>query len=222
MNGSGPTRVTASGMVDLHAMRTGMIVVFGAAAMIGLYLVSLGGWPLLVAGAAALLAAIAYTGGPFPFGYYGLGDLAVFLFFGVVAVCGTYFVQALSLTWNVVAAALPIGALTTCILVVNNLRDIETDRRSGKYTLAVMLGPHGAQMEFVALMILAFVTPAGLWLAGAANLWVALPLATVPLAIQLVKQIQMPDAGHALNETLAGTARLSLLFSLLFATGLVL
>lgn len=218
----GPTRVTAGGLVDLRAMRIAMITVFGAAALVGLYLIAIGGWPLLLAGAAALVAAVAYTGGPFPFGYYGAGDLAVFLFFGLVAVCGTYYVQALALTWTVVAAALPVGALTTCILVVNNLRDIETDRRAGKRTLAVMLGPRRTRIEYIVLLIVAYLTPVGLALSRTVEPWVVLPLATIPLARRLVQELRAPETAHALNYTLAGTARLSLIFSLLFAIGLLL
>jgi 1,4-dihydroxy-2-naphthoate octaprenyltransferase len=219
---AGPTRVTASGLVELRTMRVAILTVFGAAALVGLYLIAIGGWPLLLAGAAALVAAVSYTGGPFPFGYYGAGDLAVFLFFGLVAVCGTYYVQVLALDWTVVAAALPVGALTTCILVVNNLRDIETDRRAGKRTLAVMLGRRVTRIEYIALLVVAYLTPAGLTLARVVEPWVLLPLATIPLALRLVKELRAPETTQALNHTLAGTARLSLVFSLLFAIGLLL
>ena len=136
----GPVRVTSSGLISPSQLRLGMIVVIALAVLVGLYLVWVGGWPILVAGVAAILAALAYTGGPFPFGYHGLGELFVFLFFGIVAVCGTYFVQAHNVTWGVLVAAVPVGLLVTAILVVNNYRDIDTDRRAGKRTLAVRLG----------------------------------------------------------------------------------
>ena len=125
-----------------------MWVVFGAAALIGIYLGYLGGWPILLTGVLSILAAIAYTAGPFPLGYNGLGDLFVFIFFGLVAVLGTFFLQAHALSADAVVACLPVGLLVTGILVVNNVRDVETDRAVGKRTLAVLLGRNGACAEY--------------------------------------------------------------------------
>ncbi|GIV76878.1 1,4-dihydroxy-2-naphthoate polyprenyltransferase [Litorilinea aerophila] len=218
----GPVRVTASGLITPAAMRVGMMVVFGLAALVGLYLIAVGGWPILAIGVLSILAAIAYTGGPFPFGYHGLGDLFVFLFFGLVAVCGTYYVQALTLRPVVVAAAVPVGLLVTAILVVNNLRDIETDRRAGKRTLAVMLGRRGTRAEYFLLLAGAYLVVLGIWLAGQGSAWVLLPWLTLPLTMPLGRNVLTAQDGPTLNATLAGTARLSLLFSLLFALGWLL
>lgn len=217
----GPTRATAAGLLPPAAMRWGIIVVFGAAMLVGLYLIWVGGWPILGLGAAALIAAIAYTGGPFPFGYYGLGDLFVFLFFGLVGVGGTYYLQALTMTPPVWVAASAVGLLVTNILVVNNLRDIDTDRRANKRTLAVLLGRAGARIEYVALLALAYLLLIWLWRGLGESIWVLLPLITLPLAIPLVRTI-LTSEGKILNQTLAGSARLSLLFSLLLAIGLLL
>ena len=217
----GPTRVTSAGLLTPNAMRWGMVVIFGAASLVGLYLIWAGGWPIFIAGLAALLAAIAYTGGPFPFGYYGLGDLFVFLFFGLVAVCGTYYVQAHALPPTVVWAAVPPGLLITAILVVNNLRDLETDRRANKRTLAVRLGRRGTQLEYLLLVLIAYLTPLWLWFGVHQSPWVLLPWLTLPLTVPLLRAV-FTAQGKVLNGTLAGTARLSLLFSILFAIGLLL
>lgn len=218
----GPPRVTASGLIPAVAMRVGMVVVFGLAVVVGLYLVAVGGWPVVAIGVASILAALAYTGGPFPFGYYGLGDLFVFLFFGLVAVCGTYYVQALTLTPAVGLAAAAPGLLITAILVVNNLRDLETDRRAHKRTLAVLLGRQATLGEYMGLLVGAYLTPPLLWLAAGRSAWVLLPWLTAPLAVRLARTLVRAGDGRTFNATLAGTARLSLLFSLLLALGFVL
>lgn len=217
----GPTRVTSAGLLTPNAMRWGMVVIFGAASLVGLYLIWEGGWPIFIAGVAALLAAIAYTGGPLPFGYYGLGDLFVFIFFGLVAVCGTYYIQAHTLPAAVVWAAMPPGLLITAILVVNNLRDLETDRRANKRTLAVRLGRQGTQIEYLLLLFVAYLTPVWLWLGVHKSPWVLLPWLSLPLALPLLRAV-FTTQGKALNATLAGTARLSLLFSILFAIGVLM
>ncbi|MFN8443704.1 MAG: 1,4-dihydroxy-2-naphthoate polyprenyltransferase [Caldilineaceae bacterium] len=217
----GPTRATAAGLLTPGEMRGGMIVVFGLAALIGLYLIYAGGWPILALGVASILAAIAYTGGPFPFGYYGLGDLFCFIFFGLGAVCGTYFVQTRSLTTDVWLAAIPVGALITAILVVNNLRDIDTDRKANKRTLAVMLGRAGARIEYLTLVVVAYLAPLLLWLVRGHGFWVMLPWLSLLLAVPLVRSVFTLE-GRPLNPVLAGTARLSLVFSLLLAIGVVL
>lgn len=218
----GPTRVTSAGLIPPAAMRNAIIAVIGVSALVGLYLVWVGGWPILLIGVTGIVAALAYTGGPFPFGYYGLGELFVFLFFGVAAVCGTYYVQALTLTPAVVTASFAVGALVTAILVVNNYRDIDTDRRAGKRTMAVRLGRRGAQIEYAALLALAFVLPVVMWLMENAGVWVMLSWLTLPLAVQLVQTLRSATDGPTLNKTLAGTARLGLLFSLLLAAGIVM
>jgi 1,4-dihydroxy-2-naphthoate octaprenyltransferase len=175
---------------------------------------------VFVIGVASILAALAYSGGPLPFGYYGLGDLFVFLFFGLVAVCGTYYVQALALTWPVMAAAVAPGLLITAILVVNNLRDIDSDRQAKKRTLAVFFGRRFTRFEYGCLLLLAYIVPLVLWRAGGYSPWVLLPWATAPLAFSLVRTLFHND-GVRLNATLAGTARLSLWFCLLLALGII-
>lgn len=218
----GPLRVTSSGLITPAQMRNGIIAVIAASALVGLYLIWVGGWPILLIGVAGIVAALAYTGGPFPFGYYGLGELFVFLFFGVAAVCGTYYVQTLTLTSAVVTASFAVGALVTAILVVNNYRDIDTDRRAGKRTMAVRLGRRGAQVEYAALLVFAFLLPVVMWLMENASVWVMLSWLTLPLAMQLIQTLRSATDGPTLNKTLAGTARLGLLFSLLLAAGIVL
>lgn len=218
----GPVRVAQSGLISLTHLRVGMAVIFGLAAGIGLYLVAVGGWPILAIGIASLVSAVAYTGGPVPLGYHGLGDLFVFLFFGIAAVCGTYYAQALKVTPAVLAAAVPVGMLTTAILVVNNLRDLETDQVTGKRTLAVVLGRRATRLEYFFLLAAAYTVPLLLWLAGWASAWSLLPWLTLPSALHLARSIHSSTAGPSLNKALAGTANLDLLFSALFAVGLVL
>lgn len=217
----GPTRVTASGLISPAQLRAGIAVVIAVAVLVGLYLVWVGGWPILLIGVAAILAALAYTGGPFPFGYYGLGEVFVFLFFGLAAVCGTYWVQALALPAHVIVAAVPVGLLVTGILVVNNYRDIDTDRQAGKRTLAVRMGRQGARIEYAVLVAAAYIMPFVLWLGFGLNAWLLLPLLTIPLAVPLVRNVFTATDGPTLNKTLAGAARLALLFSLLLAIGIM-
>ncbi len=155
----GPVRVTQAGILEPDAVRRAMWAVFGAAFLVGIYLVAVAGWPVVAIGLLSLLSGYAYTGGPYPLAYHGLGDVFVFAFFGLVAVGGTYYVQALSLGPEVLVAGAGMGALTTAILVVNNLRDVETDARAGKRTLAVRIGVAGTQLEYLLLLALAFVVP---------------------------------------------------------------
>jgi 1,4-dihydroxy-2-naphthoate octaprenyltransferase len=219
---AGPTRVTQSGLIPPGRVKRGMIFTFVLAAVVGLYLVAVGGWLILIIGIASIVSAIAYTGGPYPLGSHGLGDLFVFIFFGLAAVVGTYYVQALRLTPLVVVAAIPMGTLATAILVVNNLRDIDTDRRAGKRTLAVMMGPRATHVEYVLLLAVAYITPPWLWLAGRASAWVLLPWASLPLAVGVTRMVTGGKTGPALNEALAKAARLELVFGFLFAVGLAL
>jgi 1,4-dihydroxy-2-naphthoate octaprenyltransferase len=217
----GPTRVAQSGLIPLPRLRTGIVATLALTAVTGSYLVSVAGWPILLIGLASIVSALSYTGGPLPFGYYGLGDLFVFLFFGVAAVCGTYYIQTMTLTATAVAASLPIGALTVAILVVNNLRDLETDRKAGKRTLAVRLGSEGTRVEYGLLVFSAYVTVAIFWISGWFSPWVMLTWLTIPLAWHLVRTIQQSDEAPALNQALAGTANLALFFSLLMVPGSV-
>jgi 1,4-dihydroxy-2-naphthoate octaprenyltransferase len=215
----GPTRVTSAGLLTPRQVQVGMIVVFGAAALCGLYLIALGGWPILAVGVLAIAAALTYTIGPWPFGYYGLGDLAVFVFFGLVAVVGTAYVQTHRITPLALMAAVPMGCLITDILVVNNLRDIETDRAAGKRTLAVRLGRRGTQIEYIALLVVAYAAPIILWLGFGLQPWALLPFLTLPLAVRLARGV-LTVSGPALNRTLAGTAQLAVWFAVALAVGI--
>jgi 1,4-dihydroxy-2-naphthoate octaprenyltransferase len=217
----GPVRVTQSGLLTPGQVRLGMGLVFGVAALLGLYLALVAGWPVVLMGLASIAAALAYTGGPFPFGYYGLGDLFVFLFFGVVAVCGTYYVQAHAFNALALWSSLPMGFLITAILVVNNLRDIDNDRRAAKRTLAVRLGPQGTRLEYLFCLLGAYLTPGLLWLSGMLSPWIMLTWLSLPLAYGLLRFIWRQQ-GRPLNRALAGTGRLTLIYAVLYALGLIL
>jgi 1,4-dihydroxy-2-naphthoate polyprenyltransferase len=217
----GPTRVVQAGLLSPTAVRAGMIATFGLALLVGVYLAWVAGPAIVAIGIGSILAAIAYTGGPYPLGYNGLGDIAVFLFFGFVAVCGTAFVQAGHVPPLAWAAAVPVGALTTAILVVNNVRDIETDAATGKRTLAVRLGRRGAVAEYALLLLTAYATPPLLVLAGTLTPWALLPLLTAPLAVGLFRRVR-DDRGRALNPALGRTARLLFAYGALFAAGIAL
>ncbi len=217
----GPIRVTQSGLIPPAEVKRGMILCLFLAAVVFLYLATIGGLPIVMIGAASVLAALAYSGGPFPLASNGLGEPFVFIFFGLVAVGGTYFIQAGTLSWLVIIAAIPPGLLITAIMVVNNLRDIDTDRRAGKNSLAVLLGRRLTITEYKLLLLLSYVIPLVMLLSGIAGSLILLPLVTLPQAWQLARKIGR-DRGVLLNDSLAGTARLSLIYSLLFAAGLVI
>ena len=218
---SGPIRVTQSGLIPARNVKRAMIITLGLGALVGCYLMSVGGWPLLAIGMASILSALGYSGGPFPLASHGLGDLFVFVFFGLVAVCGTYYVQALSIEPIVVMASIPVGLLITAILVVNNLRDLETDRETGKRTLAVVLGRRGTITEFVLLLAGAYALLPVIWLAGSISSWGLLPVLSMPLAVSIIRSVSRLE-GRELNRNLAKTALLSLIYSLLLSTGIVL
>lgn len=217
----GPLRVTTAGLLTPRQVQAGMLVVFGLAGVCGLYLAWIGGWPILLAGVVCILAAVAYTYGPLPFGYFGLGDAATFIFFGLVAVVGTFYVQAHHAPPLAFIAAAPMGALVTAILVVNNLRDADTDRRAGKRTLAVLLGRRGVRIEYLLLLLVAYAVPFWLWLGHGFRPGVLLPLITLPLAFLQARAV-WTVLGPALNRTLAGTARLAVWYALAFAAGILL
>ena len=215
----GPTRVTHAGMLEPAQVRAGLGIVIALALLIGVYLTYVAGFVVVVIGLASIAAAIAYTGGPYPLGYHGLGEVAVMIFFGFVAVCGTVYVQALEVPQLAWWCAIPVGSLTTAILVVNNLRDIETDARGGKRTVAVRIGRRGTIAEYRLLLLAAYVLPIALVLTGELHAWALLPLATLPLALGLTRRIAS-DKGRELNQTLAATAKLLFAHSLLFAIGI--
>jgi 1,4-dihydroxy-2-naphthoate octaprenyltransferase len=216
----GPVRVTAGGLMPPRHVLVGTYVAFGVAVAAGLYLAAEAGWELLVVGVASILAGVLYTGGPRPYGYEGLGELFVFTFFGLVAVAGSYFVQTEGLRWEAIALGVPVGLLAAAILVVNNVRDIDTDRRAGKRTLAVKLGRERARGLFAGMVLVAFLVPVAL--VPALSPWLLLVLAAVPLVPPLVRTVRTRSDGPALNGALAGTGRLLAVFSLLLSGGLLL
>lgn len=216
----GPVRVTQSGLIPPGEVKRGMILCLFLAALVFLYLAVLGGWPIVLIGAASVLAALAYSGGPYPLASNGLGEIFVFIFFGLVAVGGTYLIQAGQLTWVAMLAAVPPGLLITAIMVVNNLRDIDTDRKAGKNTLAVILGRSRTIAEYKLLLLFSYLVPPAMIVTGVAEIYILLPLFTLPMALLLAKRVAQ-EKGALLNELLAGTAKLSLVYSLLFAVGLV-
>ncbi|PSQ15829.1 1,4-dihydroxy-2-naphthoate polyprenyltransferase [Halobacteriales archaeon QS_8_69_26] len=228
----GFTRVTAGGIIAPERVKLATAVAFGLAVLVGTYLVVVGGVPILVVGLASIAAGILYTGGPYPFGYYGLGDLFVFVFFGLVAVTGTYHVQAVSavsgfptalpagsVTVEAVVASLPMAGLITAILVVNNVRDLESDREAGKRTLAVRLGYRASRAEYVGLLALAYVVPVWFVVRGFSPTVLA-PLVTLPYAALVSRTVLTRTDGEALNPALERTGRLTAAFAALFAAGL--
>jgi len=216
----GPVRVTAGGLLPPRRVLVGTYVAFAIAVATGLYLIALVGLELLVVGVASILAGVLYTGGPRPYGYEGLGELFVFLFFGVVAVTGSYYVQTEGLRPEAFALSVPVGLLATAILVVNNLRDVDTDRRAGKRTLAVRIGRARTRRLFVAIVVIALVMPLAIW--PALSPWVLLAALAAPLALPLLRTVSGAADGPALNAALAGTGRLLGVFSLLLAVGVAL
>jgi 1,4-dihydroxy-2-naphthoate octaprenyltransferase len=217
----GPTRAVQAGLLTPAAMKRGMFVVFALALLLGLYLTAVAGPIILAIGVVSILSAIAYTGGPYPLGYNGLGDVFVFVFFGLVAVCGTVFAQVGEVPKLALWCSLPVGALATAILVVNNLRDHEQDARVGKRTLAVRWGPQAVIYEYGILLAISYAVPLFLATSSAGGRWVLLPLLSLPLGRKLMRAVAR-ERGRDLNARLAGTAKLLLLFGVLFALGIAL
>lgn len=220
----GPVRVTAGGLVPPKQVLIATYVAFGLAVLVGVYLIVTSGWELLLVGIASILAGVLYTGGPRPYGYEGLGEVFVFLFFGLVAVTGTFFAQTEQLAWEAFVLAVPVGLLATAILMVNNIRDLETDRRAGKRTLAVRLGRDRARIGYALLVYLAFVTAPLAWVFGGEQLspWLLLPWVALPLAAPIVRTVRNRVDGPSLNGALARTGMLQLAFCILLGAGLLL
>jgi 1,4-dihydroxy-2-naphthoate polyprenyltransferase len=218
----GPVRVTAGGLVPPKQVLLATYISFGVAVLAGAYLIAVAGWLLLAIGAASILAGILYTGGPRPYGYEGFGELFVFLFFGVVAVVGSYFVQIKHLHWEPFALAVPVGLLAAAILVVNNVRDIDSDRRAGKRTLAVRLGRARTRTMFAAMVYLSYVLTPLTWAFGPLTAWLLLPWLTLPLGASLVREVRNRVDGPSLNQALAQTGLLQLSFCVLLSAGLLL
>jgi 1,4-dihydroxy-2-naphthoate polyprenyltransferase len=217
----GPTRVVQAGLLSPRAVMTGTVVTLLLALVVGAYLVWAGGWPILVIGVAALICAVAYTGGPFPLAYHGLGDLFVVVFFGLVAVGGTYWVQALAFEPGVLTAGAGVGALVTAILVVNNLRDREHDARAGKRTLAVRLGVRGSRAEYLALAaVAAAAPPAGMALHGW-SVWTLVALGALLFLVRPIARVLTFHDPRELNPALGETARAVTWYGGLLAVGFV-
>jgi 1,4-dihydroxy-2-naphthoate octaprenyltransferase len=216
----GPVRVTQGGLIPPRQVVMATVAVLIAAAAPGLYLVWRGGWVLALLGLLAIAAAVTYTAGPNPFGYLGLGELVVFLFFGPVAVAGTAFVMTHHISQLALLSSTAMGCLVTAILVVNNLRDIDTDRVAGKRTLAVRIGREATRREYAALVATAYATPL-IMLVMMSHPGPLLAWATAPLALLLVRQV-WDVGGRALNPVLAGTARLCLGFAITLGVGIIL
>ncbi|HHN75209.1 MAG TPA: 1,4-dihydroxy-2-naphthoate polyprenyltransferase [Acidobacteria bacterium] len=217
----GPLRAVQAGLLTPVQVWVGIALSFGAATACGLYLTRVAGWPVVVIGLASLLAGLAYTGGPFPLAYNGLGDLFVLLFFGFVAVCGTVWVQALRLSPLAWLAGGTVGVLATAILVVNNVRDVEQDRRAGKRTLPVLLGVSLGRIEYALLLGASYLLPALAFRLGIAPIGVLAPVLTLPLAFRLVRVVGRSSDPRRLNRALASTALLLLLHGLLLSGGLL-
>jgi 1,4-dihydroxy-2-naphthoate octaprenyltransferase len=217
----GPVRVTAGGLVPPKQVLFATYASFGLAVACGAYLVAVAGPELLAVGAASILAGVLYTGGPRPYGYEGLGEVFVFLFFGIVAVVGSYFVQVQALPWPAFVCAVPVGLLASAILVVNNLRDIDSDRRAGKRTLAVRLGASRTRTLYGAMLVGAFASAPLPWALGSMTAWLFLSWAAIPLAVGVTRTVRTRTDGPSLNGALARTGALQLIFCLLYSAGIL-
>jgi len=215
----GPIRLVASGLASPTAVKRAAMAAFGVAALGGLALAAAAGWWLILVGAACIAAGWFYTGGPRPYGYVGLGELFVFVFFGLVATVGTAYVQTGRITGLAVAAAVPVGLLAVALLVVNNLRDIPGDTASGKRTLAVRVGAPGTRRLYTAVVLVPFAVAAAL---AVSRVWSVLALVALPLAVPPVRRVLAGEEGKGLIAVLVATARLQLVFGALLAVGIVL
>lgn len=220
-NRIGFERATAQGLVPARHMLTATIITLGLAFLLGLYLVWHAGWVILLIGVLSLSCGVLYTGGPFPLGYNGLGDLFVFIFFGIVAVTGTYYVNALE--WSAASfwASLAVGALCTNILVVNNLRDIEQDRPAGKNTIGVLFGENALRWEYVIMLAVALAIPPHFFFRLDYHWSIFIPFLSLPVGIVLLKKIWMERNKSKFNKILEQTAGFMTLFGILFSIGII-
>lgn len=214
-------RATAKGFISPIAMRNATFITMGLAFLSGLYLVHVGGWIILLIGILSIIFGIAYTGGPFPLGYNGLGDLFVFIFFGVIAVTGTYYLNTGLWSAQALVASLPVGALSVNILVVNNLRDVDQDRKVGKRTLGVLLGESALKVEYLSMVIIAFITPLYLFLYEDFGQALLTTLLLLPLALYLIWNIWTITHKPLLNTILERTAQFLAVYSLIFTAALL-
>ena len=217
----GPVRVLSAGLISVKEMKTGIVLTFLLAFILGLYLVYVGGIIILIIGVLSIFAGIAYTAGPYPLAYKGLGDIFVFMFFGLIGTMGTFYLQTNQLSMPAFLSSIPVGSLITNILVVNNFRDIEEDRAAGKNTLAVKLGKTFTQYQFIFLIVVSFIVPLLLFLFYGFEFWIFLPYLTLPVVFKTIAMLFTLD-GAQLNETLELTAKLSAIYGILFSAGLML
>ena len=218
----GPVRVTQSGLISHGAVRQGIAVAFGAAAVLGAGLAWIGGWPIILIGVLSISCGLAYTGGPWPFGYHGLGEVFVFVFFGVVAVVGTAYLQTGRWSTFALALSVPIGLLVTNVLVINNLRDLPTDRAAEKRTLAVRIGARATRAQYALFIALAYLIPAVLVITDPSRRWLLLSWLTLPLGFTLIRRVLSGLAGRDLNPILERTGQLLLAFGVSLAAGMLL
>ncbi len=216
----GPIRVMASGLIKTNEIKFAIILCFGLTFIIGLYLVYVTDWKIFVVGILSIIAGLAYTAGPFPLAYNGLGDLFVFIFFGIVGTMGTYYLHSMEISVLSFLVSIPVGALITNILIVNNFRDIEEDKKVNKKTLAVIFGKKFSQFEYIILLFISFLIPIVLFLFYNFSFLILLPLITIPFAVRLVKMM-FTHFGSELNLTLEQTAKYSALFGILISAGLI-
>jgi len=218
----GFVRATSAGLITPEKMFTATVITMSLAFIFGLYLVWLGGWVILILGVLSLIFGILYTGGPFPLGYNGLGDIFVFIFFGFIAVTGTYYVNALE--WSEISfwAAVPVGALCTNILVVNNLRDTEQDKKAGKKTLGVLFGENILKWEYTLMVVISYAVPVLIWIYFEYNFWILLPFAALPLGINHIFKTWKEADKRKLNKHLEHTAIFMGIFGFLFSIGIIL
>ncbi|HEV2775185.1 MAG TPA: 1,4-dihydroxy-2-naphthoate polyprenyltransferase [Solirubrobacteraceae bacterium] len=217
----GPVRVTAGGLVPPRQVLIATYVTFGLAVVCGLYLVFAAGIELLFVGVASIAAGVLYTGGPKPYGYEGLGEIFVFLFFGIAAVTGSTFAQIEAWPTEAFLLAVPVGLLAAAILVVNNVRDMDSDKRAGKRTLAVRLGRERARTLYGLMLYVAYLVAPLPWLLGSLSPWLLLPWLTLPLAVRLARTVRTHADGPTLNEALGQTGILQLGFCLLLSAGVL-
>ncbi|MCX7875032.1 MAG: 1,4-dihydroxy-2-naphthoate polyprenyltransferase [Melioribacteraceae bacterium] len=216
----GPQRAAASGLLTVNELKFGIYLVFSLSFLLGIYLIAIAGWLVLLIGVLSIIAGIIYTAGPFPLAYNALGDIASFLFFGFIGTVGTYYVQANEITAFVFWASIPVGSLITNILVVNNYRDKEEDKLNGKKTLAVLFGETFSRFQYLIFMIASYSILFIVYFTFRKSIWVFLPILSLPISIKLIKMIYT-FKGKELNKTLELTAKLSAIYGLLFAIGIL-
>jgi 1,4-dihydroxy-2-naphthoate polyprenyltransferase len=218
----GPVRVTAGGLVPPRQVLIATYVTFGLAVLCGVYLIAVAGWQLLLIGVASIIAGVLYTGGPRPYGYEGLGEVFVFLFFGFAAVAGSYFAQVEDFSWESLVLSVPVGLIAAAVLVVNNTRDIDTDRRANKRTLAVRIGRENSRLMYAAMVLIAYPVVLIPWVFGPLSAWLLLPFLSLPLAQRVISIVAQHSDGPSLNRALAKTGQLQLVFCVLLSAGLLL